>query len=99
MDPYVHLVNLDPSADEIAAAAAAAGQADQTLLFVFDAHIYPSNKQLLDAIQSSARRLAVILLRDAYDAEYVKEGILCITDYGVRICEIEAALRKVFVPS
>ena len=59
----------------------------------------PSNKRLLEAVQASARRLAIILLRDVYDVEFVKSGILCVTGYGVRICEIDAALKKVFTPS
>jgi len=67
---------MDPSPEEIAAAATAAAQVDQTLLFIFDAHIFPSNKQLLDAVQSSARRLVVILLRDVYDVEFIKDGVL-----------------------
>jgi beta-N-acetylhexosaminidase len=99
IEPAVHLVDLDPSAEQIAAAAAAAGAADQTLLFIFDAHIFASNKALLDAVQNSAKRLAVILLRDVYDAEFVKDGVLCVTDYGVRVCEIDAAIRKVFAPA
>jgi beta-N-acetylhexosaminidase len=97
--PTVHLVDLDPSPEQIAAAAQAAGQASQVVLFVFDAHIYDSNRQLLDAVQNAARQLTVVLGRDMYDAEFVKPGVLCVTDYGIRVCEIEAALKKVFAPS
>ncbi len=39
VNPTVHLVDLDPSPEQIAAAAQAAGQASQVILFVFDAHI------------------------------------------------------------
>ena len=97
VEPLVHPIHLDPKPEEIAGAAAAASQADQVILFLFDAHIYPSNKQLLDAVQTSSKRLAVILLRDVYDAEFIRDGVLCVTGYGVRICEIDSALRKVFL--
>jgi beta-N-acetylhexosaminidase len=96
--PTVHLVDLDPPAEQIAAAALAASQAAQTILFVFDAHIFESNKKLLEAVQSAAPSLAVILGRDVYDAEFIKAGVLGVTGYGIRICEINAALKKIFTP-
>src|SRR5205814_1429632 len=67
LDPVIHLVDIDLKPEAVSAAAAAASQAEQTLLFVYDAHIMASNKQLLDAVQGSVRRLAVVLLRDVYD--------------------------------
>ena len=99
IDPILHVVNVDATEAEISGAASAAAQAYQPLLFIYDAHMIPSNKRLLEAVQASARRLAIILLRDVYDVEFVKSGILCVTGYGVRICEIDAALKKVFTPS
>ncbi len=99
LTPSVHLVDLDPSAEQIAAAAKAAAEATQTVLFIFDAHIFESNRKLLEAVQESAPRLAVILGRDVYDAEFVKPGVLCVTGYGIRVCEIDAALRKIFSPT
>jgi len=92
-------VGIEPSAEEIVAAAAAVGQAEQTILFVYDAHLLASNKQLLDAVQGSAKKLAIILLRDVYDAEFVKPNVLAVTGYGFRICEIDAALKKLLTPS
>ena len=93
------LYEIDPNASQISAAASAATQSEQTFLFLFDAHIYPSEKQLLEAVQTAAKHLVVVLLRDVYDAEYIKEGTLCLTNYGFRVCDIQAVLRKLFAPS
>ena len=60
--PQIALTAIEPNETEIQAAVAAAETNDQTLLFVFDAHMYTSQKALLDAVQSRAKRLAVILL-------------------------------------
>jgi len=95
----VHLTGLLPDADQIQAAALAAGSAEQTILLLYDAQAEPSNKALLEAVQKSAKRLAVVLLRDVYDQSLVKENVLTVTNYGLRACDIRAALRKIFVPS
>ena len=91
-----HLYDLDYEASHLASSAAAAANADQTILFLFDAHIYPSQKELLETIQGASKRLAVVLLRDTYDTEYVKDVVLCLTNYGYRVCDIQAVLRKLF---
>jgi beta-N-acetylhexosaminidase len=96
--PTTVLYDIESSAAQLSPAAEAAANADQTLLFIFDAHIYPAQKQLLEAVQAAAKRLTVILLRDAYDAEYVNEGTVCVTNYGFRICDIQAVIRKLFSP-
>jgi len=93
----IKLVSLDASAAETSAAAAAAAGAEQTLLFVFDAHLHAGTKNLLEQVQASANRLAVILLRDVYDAEFVRDNVLCMTNYGFRVCDIEAVVRKMAV--
>lgn len=80
----------------MAEAAATAATAEQTLLFIFDAHLHAGDKALLGAVTRSAKRLAVVLLRDMYDIEWVPAGTLCLTNYGFRICDIDAVLRKLF---
>jgi beta-N-acetylhexosaminidase len=95
--PYLYDIELQTS--QISPAAEAAAQADQTILFLFDAHIYPAEKQLLEAVQAASKRLVVVLLRDVYDVEYVKEGTLCLTNYGFRVCDIQAVLRKLYSPT
>ena len=90
--PFIY--DIDPGTAQMSSAAQAAAGAGQTVLFLFDAHIYPSEKRLLEAVQAASKRLAVVLLRDTYDAEYVQEGTLCLTNYGFRVGDIQAVLRK-----
>jgi len=101
LNPSITLVGVETSDEEIQAAATAAAGTEQTLLLLFDAHIYPGQKKLLESIQQAAKRIVVILLRDVYDVEFVKPDTLCATAYGFRVCDIDAALKKVFleVPS
>jgi beta-N-acetylhexosaminidase len=91
-DPVV--VGIEPSPAEIDEAAGRAAAADAAVLFLFDAHLYPSNRALLDAVQSRARRLAVALLRDPWDAELLAPGVLGITAYGFRRCQLEAIIAR-----
>lgn len=87
-------VGIDASDAEIQAAAVAAGGAEQTLLFLYDAHLIPAQKRLLDAVQANARHLVVVLLRDVYDAEWVNDHVLCLTNFGYRVCDLEAVFQK-----
>jgi beta-N-acetylhexosaminidase len=88
----VTVVGVEPTEGEIGAAAAAARGADATLLFRYDAHLYASNRTLLDALQREAPALAVILMRDPYDAALLAPGVLGLTAYGWRRCQLEAVL-------
>ncbi len=99
LQPEVVRVGIEPTEAEIQFAVASVAQADQTILFVFDAHMYSSNKALLEQVQNQAKRVAVVLLRDVYDVEYVKAGVLCVTNYGFRVCDLDAVLTKLFSPS
>jgi hypothetical protein len=71
------------------------------ILFLYDAHLYASNRALLDALQAAAAGhgpvLAVVLMRDPYDAEYVAPGAVGVTAYGWRRCQLEAALARLAV--
>jgi len=96
---HTSLYDIDFETSQLSALAEAAAQADQTVLFVFDAHIYQAEMQLLEAVQAASKHLVVVLLRDAYDVEFVKEGVLCVTNYGFRVCDIQAVLRKLLSPS
>jgi beta-N-acetylhexosaminidase len=93
-NPEVHLVSIEPAEEEIQQAVSLARKADLTIFFCYDAHLYPSNQKLLMALQDAADRLAVDLLRDPYDAEFLKEGTAGLTDFGWRICQIKAAIAK-----
>ncbi len=95
INPDIQMVSIEPAAAEIQQAVKLAKDSDLTILFCFDAHLYPSNKRLLDAIQDAAKELVVDLLRDPYDAEYIKEGVACLTDFGWRACQIKAAIERI----
>jgi beta-N-acetylhexosaminidase len=95
LNPDVHLVSMEPEDEEIHRAVNLSKNSHLTILFCFDAHLYPSNKKLLDSIQDAAKDLVVVLLRDPYDVAYLKEGVACLTDFGWRACQIKAAIEKI----
>ena len=95
INPDIQIVSIEPADQEIQQAVNLAKDSDLTILFCFDAHLYPSNKKLLDSIQDSAKELVVDLLRDPYDAASIKEGVACLTDFGWRACQIKASIEKI----
>ena len=99
IDPAVEIVGVEPGMAEIARAAEAARHADATVFFLYDAHLYPSNRALLEALQSAAPALGVVLMRDPWDAEYLAPGVAGVTAYGWRRCQLEAALARLLTPS
>jgi beta-N-acetylhexosaminidase len=92
------LVGIEPSADEIEEAAARAAAAEATILFLYDAHLYASNRALLDAVQKSARHLAVVLMRDPYDGVLLAPGVVGLTAYGWRRCQLDAVVARLVHP-
>ena len=94
LHPTVQIVSIEPLQEEMQPAVNLAQTSDLTIYFCFDAHLYPSNKHLLEALQDAARNLVVVLLRDPYDAGYLKKGVACLTDFGWRACQLRAALEK-----
>ena len=96
--PGVSVVGIEPRPEEIEEAIERAAVADATVLFLFDAHLYPSNRALLDALQARARRLAVVLLRDPYDAALLKPGVRGLTAYGFRKCQLDAVVARLTHP-
>jgi len=94
-DPEIQIVSIEPTDAEIQQAVNLARNSDVTILFCFDAHLYPANKKLLDSIQDAAQKLVVDLLRDPYDAAVMKAGVTCLTDFGWRACQIKAAIEKI----
>jgi beta-N-acetylhexosaminidase len=99
IEPAVGVVGVEPGEVEIARASAAAKGADAAILFLYDAHLYPSNRALLDALQKSAPALGVILMRDPWDAEYLAPGVVGVTAYGWRRCQLDAALARLLAPA
>src|SRR5262249_17220439 len=98
IDPQVEIVGVEPTEAEIARACDSASFADATILFLYDAHLFASNQRLLEALQKRARALAVVLMRDPYDAEYVAPGVGAITAYGWRACQLDAVLSVLLTP-
>jgi beta-N-acetylhexosaminidase len=96
--PGVSVVGMEPTAEETEEAASRAAASDATVLFLFDAHLYASNRTLLDAVQARARALAVVLLRDPYDAGLLKPGVLGVTAFGFRTCQLEAVIARLTLP-
>ena len=96
INPMILTVSVEPHAEEIRSASELCAGADLTILFCFDAHLYPSNKELLDTVVRKSRKTAAIFLRDFYDAEFVPETVPCVTDFGWRACQISASIRKLF---
>jgi beta-N-acetylhexosaminidase len=94
VEPEVEVVGVEPTEAEVARARSRAGTADATILFLYDAHLYPSNRRLLDSLQSAAHALAVVLMRDPYDALYLAPGTAGITAYGWRRCQLDAVLAR-----
>jgi beta-N-acetylhexosaminidase len=99
IEPTVEIVGIEPTEAEIAHAATVTRRADATILFLYDAHLYRSNRALLDVLQQAAPALGVVLMRDPWDAEYLAPGVSGITAYGWRRCQLEAALARLLTPS
>jgi beta-N-acetylhexosaminidase len=96
--PQPCIVGIEPSPAEIEDAATRAATADATVLFLYDAHLYPSNRALLEALQARARRLAVVLLRDPYDAALLGRGVYGLTAFGWRRCQLDAVVARLAYP-
>ena len=62
------------------------------ILFVFDAHLFNAQKQALIEAQKYFRNLAVLPVRNPFDAAYIHENTSCIQTYGFRVPQIERAL-------
>jgi len=88
------VVPIEPTPEQIAHAAERAAAADATVLFLYDAHLYASNRALLEAIRARARMLAVVLLRDPYDAALLSPQTFGITAYGWRRCQLDAVIAR-----
>ena len=94
VEPDVLVVGVEPTDAEISRAREQSASSDATVLFLYDAHLYPSNRRLLDALQEGARCLAVVLMRDPYDSEFLAPGVAGVTAYGWRRCQLDAVLAS-----
>jgi beta-N-acetylhexosaminidase len=98
IDAAVEVVGVEPGEAEIAQAVEAARGADAAIVFLYDAHLYPSNRALLDAVQKAGSALGVILMRDPWDADFLAPPVVAVTAYGWRRCQLDAALARLLTP-
>jgi beta-N-acetylhexosaminidase len=99
VSPEVEIVGVEPTEQEIARVSAKAAAADASVLFLYDAHLYPSNRALLASLSREATSLAVVLMRDPYDAALLSPGVAGITAYGWRVCQLNAVIAHLTCPS
>jgi beta-N-acetylhexosaminidase len=92
--PEVAVVGVEPSDVEIAGARARAEAADACVLFLYDAHLHASDRALLDTLQGAGPPLAVVLMRDPYDARFLAPGVGGVTAFGWRRCQLDAVLAR-----
>lgn len=92
--PLVKIVGIEPSEDEIGAAESLASHSEIAIVFLFDARLFSTNKSLLERLQTKTARLVVAIMRDPYDAEFIREGVLCLTAYGYRVCQLDAVVER-----
>ncbi|HNV87046.1 MAG TPA: beta-N-acetylhexosaminidase [Candidatus Omnitrophota bacterium] len=92
----IEIIPFDPSDGEIKETSEKVQASDLVVFFCYDAHLYPQTKKLLDEIQSTMERCVIVLLRDPYDDEFVKPEAACVTAFGFRKAQIEAAVEALF---
>lgn len=63
------------------------------VFFCFDAHLDEGTRKLLKEIQKNNTELAVVLLRDPYDIDFVEKNAACVSVFGFRDCQIRAGLE------
>ncbi len=87
---------IEPSDEDIECATNLAHRSTVTLFFCFDAHLYPAEQKLLAALQSAARKLVVIFMRDPYDKTFLRSKDVGITAFGFRKCQLEAVVSRLY---
>jgi beta-N-acetylhexosaminidase len=95
VSPTMQIVGLEPTNRERQRAVELAKDSELTILFCYDAHLYPANQKLLDEVQEAAAELVVDLLRDPYDQALLRASTSCLTAFGWRACQLRAAIEKI----
>ncbi len=94
--PKIETLPVDPSSAENERVKTLAQEADLVLFFCWDAHLFSSERGLLRDLQELGKRTAVVLLREPQDIEWIRPETGCVTAYGFRACQVEAAVEKLF---
>ncbi len=63
------------------------------IFFCYDAHLDPGTREILKVLQKLHLNLAVVLLRDPYDIEFVEKQTACVSAYGFRASQVLSALE------
>ncbi len=92
----IQIVKMDPTDHDIQEARMLAGISDSVLFFCFDAHLFAQCRRLLEAVQTTAKRCAVVLLRDPYDQEFINKEVTCVQTFGFRAVQIRAVFDLLF---
>ncbi len=95
----VETVSLNPDAEERSRLEKFAAEQNQIFFFCHDAHRFEGTRELLKGLQETGTPLAVILLREPADREWIMPNPACVTAFGFRAPQIEAALEKLFSPA
>lgn len=95
LQPEILLVGMEPDEGDLLAARQLASRAELVLLFCYDAHLFPSNRALLEQVQAVASRLVVVLLRDPYDQQFLAPATTVVTAFGWRVCQLRAVVAAI----
>jgi len=87
---------LEASDEDIDTACNLAMRSGVTIFFCFDAHLFPAQERLLGALQRTAKKLIVVLMRDPYDVSFLRPKDAGLTAFGFRKCQIEAVIHRIF---
>lgn len=63
------------------------------VFFCFDAVNYPGQRVLLEKVQKRFKDIAIVLIRNPYDEQYIQEGVTCIQAYGFRSPQIKKSVE------
>ena len=93
---FVEKISLQPGAAERSEIQQRQSSYDLIFFFCWDAHLFPETAELLKDLQQSEGRLVMILLREPKDLEWAMPKTACLTAYGFRVPQVEAAIEKLF---
>jgi hypothetical protein len=90
----IDLYSITPSDDDLARAKDLAYRSRTVVFFCFDAHLHPRQQTLLSTLQNTGADLIVVLMRDPYDAEFLRPQDSGLTAYGFRKCQLDAVIQR-----
>jgi beta-N-acetylhexosaminidase len=98
LQPEILLVGMEPGEPDLVAAQELAQRTDLLVYCCYDAHLFPTNRALLDRLQTAAAGLVVVLLRDPYDLALLRPEATAVTAWGWRVCQLRAVVAALCRP-